>query len=129
MDTQVVRLSASRVVLSDGTSRLRCVSLDSSSRCLFEEVFDPLEQIPRRSAAYAMSDRAAEHEFWRTVPSVNYSEAIEVPDHLPRPVAPTNLMDFSERAQPFMISSASDPLHLPRWIVAALHRYRMVRGR
>jgi hypothetical protein len=130
MESQVVRLSASRVVLSDGTSRLRCVSLDSSSEILFEEVFDPPEQIPTKSVVvYAMSDRASEDAFWSTLPSVEYSESIEVPDHLPAPGAPTNLMDFPRPTEPFIISAASGSLHLPSWIVSTVHRRRVRRDR
>ena len=130
MEAPFVRLSASRVVLSDGTSRLRCVSLDSSSEILFEEVFDPLEEIPTKSVvAYAMLDRAAEDGFWSTLPNVEYSESIEVPDHLPAPAAPTNLMDFTRPAEPFIISAASGSVHLPSWIVSAVHRRRVRRDR
>ena len=124
MEAHVVRLSASEVVLSDGTAWLRCVSLHSPSGNLFEEVFDPLEEAPKQVVVYAMADRHAEDAFWRTLPGLEDSRSIDVPDHLPAPVAPINITDFRHANKPFIASAARGAHHTPGWVIRLIQQFR-----
>ena len=124
MEAHVVRLSANEVVLSDGTTWLRCVSLHSPSGNLFEEVFDPLEEAPKQIVVYAMADRDADDAFWRTLPSLEGSRSIDVPDHLPAPVAPMNITDFSHAAKPFIAGAGRGSHHTPGWVIRLIRQVR-----
>jgi hypothetical protein len=126
VQAHVLGLSASEVVLSDGTTCLRYVSLHSSSGNLFEEVFDPLEETPRSVVVYATADRDAEDAFRRTRPGLEDSRSIDVPDHLPAPVAPRNITDFPHTSKPFIASAARGSHHTPGWVVRLIQRFRGV---